>query len=194
MRSMLSYHLHHEWVYSVPYFRDKDKPFIGELCLYLSEVEIEEGAELFGRNERPEVVYFIQSGSVQLRLDDNTLTERLNWNVYGEIDFILLNKRRFQFIALEHVTMLRLHRDDYDRIFNFLFPHEGLKMIKTAKHKYENINDPNAIATAALEEPTSSMFVSTGQPFIRLVQVKKELERVEKGMQALIEAFEPHKS
>jgi len=178
MRSMLSYHLHHEWVNSVPYFRAKDKHFVGELCLYLSEVEIEQGAELFGRNERPEVIYFLQSGSVQLRLDENTLTEKLNWNVYGEIDFILLDKRRFQFIALEHLTVLRLHRDDYDRIFNYLFPQEGLKMIKSAKNKYENINDFDS-NSKALDEPASPTGCCAecagGQPFLRLVQVKKEL-------------------
>ncbi len=53
MRSMFSYYLHHEWVNSVPYFRGKDRHFVGELCLYLTEVEIEQGAELFGHNERP---------------------------------------------------------------------------------------------------------------------------------------------
>jgi hypothetical protein len=112
---------------------------------------------------------------VQLRLEDGTLTEKLNWNVYGEIDFILLDKRRFQFIALEHVTVLRLHRDDYDRIFNYLFPQEGLNMIKSAKNKYENINDP-ASSSSALDEPSSPMNVFMGgQPFMRLVQVKKEL-------------------
>lgn len=127
---------------------------------------------------------------MQLRLDDGTFTERLNWHVYGEIDFILLNKRRFQFIALEHLKVLRLHRDDYDRIFNFLFPQEGLKMIKSAKNKYASLNNPHGEHLG--EEPATPLHGGAGaQPFLRLIQVKKELERVEKGIKSLIETFNP---
>lgn len=111
---------------------------------------------------------------MQLRLNEGTLTEKLNWHVYGEIDFILLDKRRFQFVAIEHVTMLRLHRDDYDRIFNYLFPQEGLKLIKSAKNKFATIDNPND-EMMELDEPPSGMThgFGSGQPFLRLVQVKK---------------------
>lgn len=192
MRTELSFYLHTEWVQSVPYLRklaqsdsSEDRSFVGELCLYLKLEVVEEGEYLFGRQEKPELLYFYKEGDVQLVFDDDACTDKLEWDVYGEIDVILFDKRYYQFRAMTSVELLKLGKADYDRIFSYLFPKKGEELTKQAIRKNQLICSKKQRGGDLAQE----LAQDKKTPHLRLIQISKDLQKVEHNFNALIDSI-----
>ncbi|MGD2164135.1 MAG: cyclic nucleotide-binding domain-containing protein [Anaerolineae bacterium] len=116
----------------MPLFAELDAHQVQLIAAQLQEEDYEPGAVLIRQGEIGKTFYVIESGLVQVAVeedgDENVVVERGPGEYVGEIALLLDVPRTATVTAAMPVRVLSLHRDDFDRLVSeHLFVSEGLQ-------------------------------------------------------------------
>jgi CRP-like cAMP-binding protein len=100
-----------------PLFADLPAAELDELASAMSEVEVEDGAEVITLDDYGTAVYFIEQGQADLQTDGGESTQTLGpGEAFGEIALLLTGQRTATVVARTSMRLLSLSDQDFQRI------------------------------------------------------------------------------
>ena len=129
----ISLHIHKRLINRVPFFKDTDKEFIGEIILQLKTKVFLPGDYIFKKGDVGNSMYFISSGSVNvLSADESSIVATLNEGDYfGEIALIKKVTRTRSVKTEDYCFLYALEKNIFDTLLE--------RYPKFKKHIYETI-------------------------------------------------------
>ncbi len=133
LKTDISLHLHKKLIEKVPFFKNTDKGFIGEVILQLEPKIFLPGDYIFKKGDVGNCMFFIGNGSVNvLSADDSTTIATLNEGDYfGEIALIKKVSRTKSVKAIDYCNLYILEKKNFDTLLE--------KYPKFKDHIYETI-------------------------------------------------------
>ena len=141
----------HEILRSLPLFRHLDDVALAELSAELQWFALPGGSSLFEQGDTSDALYVLKSGSVgAFRNDDNGNAQLVGvvaaGETVGEVGMIVDMPRNASVRALRDSELLRLSRDDFDKLVNH-HPRAMLAMARLAVRRLSS-RDEDASMTA----------------------------------------------
>jgi voltage-gated potassium channel len=133
LKTEISLHIHKQLIERVPFFKDVDKDFIGEIILHLKEKIFLPGDYIIKKGDYGNCMYFIRSGSVNvLSLDESSTYATLkDGDYFGEIALIKKVARTRSVKANDYCYLYALEKNIFDTLLE--------RYRKFKKHVYETI-------------------------------------------------------
>ena len=133
LKNEISLHIHKQLIDRVPFFKDVDKDFIGEIILHLKGTIFLPGDYIFKKGDFGNCMYFISSGSVNvLSLDESsTFVTLKDGDYFGEIALIKKVARTRSVKANDYCYLYALEKNIFDTLLE--------RYPEFKKHIYETI-------------------------------------------------------
>jgi len=133
LKNEISLYLHKNLIDRVPFFKDTDEDFIGEIILKLRAEIFLPGDYVFRKGDVGNCMYFIGSGLVNVLSEDESsiLATLQDGDYFGEIALIKKIKRTRSIKTEDYCYLYSLEKNIFDALLD--------KNPKFKKHIYETI-------------------------------------------------------
>ncbi len=99
----------------VPLFRDFDAQLLSEIMTMLRAESVSPGGIVSAQGERAATMYFVVTGTVEVRLRDRKIHFR-SGDFFGEVVLLQKTMRAATIVALDPCRLLTLSADDFERL------------------------------------------------------------------------------
>lgn len=99
----------------VPLFRDFDAQLLSEIMTLLRAESVAPGGIVSAQGERAATMYFVVTGTVEVRLRDRKIQFR-SGDFFGEVVLLQKTMRAAMIVALDPCRLLTLSADDFERL------------------------------------------------------------------------------